>query len=334
MSAVTPPPDAALVAVLDALPVGVALRDADGCLRHLNPAARRLLAVEGLPGAATGTGPATLLDHLEVVDERGRRLDPEDRATIGAPTATAEGTEPEVTAPLTIGVRVTDEVGRDEDVSDGEDGRGGEDRERARPGACGHRWLEVHTTAVTLPGGDAGLLVTYLDVSGAHDLELELEDAALHDPLTGLANLELLAVRYARAQAAIRNRRQRSGLVYLDLERFRAVNAVHGHRVGDRVLAEVGRRIAAATRAGDTGTRLTIDGFVVLCTELEGETDLRTAAERLAGRVDGPVEIDGLRVPVETSVGWTLVAGGEDLETALARAETAMYRSRAMRSTI
>ena len=94
---------------------------------------------------------------------------------------------------------------------------------------------------------------------GTSCLKRELRWAAAHDPLTGLAN---------RAEFARRLDRCASDdlvLLYIDLDDFKPINDMYGHHVGDRVLVEVGRRIAAVIGPGDIVGRLGGDEFAVVC---------------------------------------------------------------------
>lgn len=193
-------------------------------------------------------------------------------------------------------------------------------------------WFLVEATSTPLSDGSQGALVTYLDVTEQRHLSERLRLAELHDPLTGLANRRLLSVRFEQAQASTARTGQHLGLVYLDLDRFKSINDVHGHGAGDRFLREFGARLRAITRDADTAARVGGDEFVVLCTHLDGALALQTAASRIANAVDGTVVLDGRRATVGASVGWVLVGHEMPLDVALNQADTAMYRDKARRS--
>ncbi len=101
---------------------------------------------------------------------------------------------------------------------------------------------------------------------------------ALHDPLTGLANREL----FARRVTAELDRGTPGAVVLVDLDRFKEVNDTLGHHAGDHLLREVGRRLAATVRSGDTVARLGGDEFGLLLPGVDGAADAREA--RAAGQ--------------------------------------------------
>ena len=164
-----------------------------------------------------------------------------------------------------------------------------------------------------------------------HDLTAALTERAVRDPLTGLANRTLLEERLRGALARDARTGSRTGLLFLDLDGFKAVNDRHGHAVGDAVLRQVAQRLLRTVRPSDTVARLGGDEFVVL---VEGLTD--EGLEPLGGRLDAalraPVDVapepggTGLTVSVGVSVGTATSSGGDaDAAGLLARADAAMY---------
>lgn len=321
---------------LDALPTAVEVRDHAGALVHANPAAVSLR--QDLPALGAGSGedlgdtptdgPRTPGGGAALIDVDGTPLT---AGQLPAAACLADGGHHE----LTVGVGPAREA--DDDAGDDADHPAADDPDHdpgTAPAATPRRWLRVHAAPAPLPGGHRGVLVTYLDVTTEHHLAEQLRLAALHDPLTGLPNRRLLAVRFSQAQASAARSGDHVGLVYLDLDRFRTINDVHGHGAGDRFLHEFGTRLDAVTRDADTAARVGGDEFVVLCTQLDSALSLQTAASRIANAVDGTVVLNGRRATLGASVGWVLVGRDMDLDTALNQADTAMYRDRARRSTI
>ncbi len=78
------------------------------------------------------------------------------------------------------------------------------------------------------------------------------------------------------------------GVLYVDLDGFKGVNDAHGHRVGDRVLTEVGRRLARGLRPGDVVARLGGDEFAVLCPQLHDDAAAVAIAERVVAALEEP----------------------------------------------
>src|SRR4029077_993515 len=128
------------------------------------------------------------------------------------------------------------------------------------------------------PAGErrrAGALAGVADQAGIAleraELLEQVRHQALHDPLTDLPNASLVRDRAERGLASLsRHPGRRTGLLFVDLDRFKSVNDQHGHAAGDAVLREVAHRLAGSVRAGDTVGRLGGDEFVVLLPDLSG----------------------------------------------------------------
>ncbi|WP_182113871.1 MULTISPECIES: sensor domain-containing diguanylate cyclase [unclassified Actinotalea] len=164
----------------------------------------------------------------------------------------------------------------------------------------------------------------------AATLREELERRATHDPLTGLANRDLLF----EQMDLMLHRRQGAGLavVFIDLDWFKAINDRLGHRIGDQLLVVVADRLRAAVRPGDVAARIGGDEFVVV-----GAADDQDEAERLARRiteaVGGSVRLEGVPISVTASVGVTFVEAGEapSADLVLAQADARMYEAKRRR---
>ncbi|MPQ97818.1 diguanylate cyclase [Modestobacter sp. I12A-02628] len=187
----------------------------------------------------------------------------------------------------------------------------------------------VHCLAVPVhdPSGQfLGAVATMSDVTEQRAMEQQLRQAALHDPLTGLPNRSLLVDRLEHVLAASDRDGAHVGVLYCDLDGFKAVNDHHGHATGDAVLREAAARMAHAVRPGDTVGRIGGDEFVVLC---PGVGDMATAT-RIAARIEAaltePVVCpDGLRHHIGVSVGVALSQEASTPETVLTAADQAMY---------
>jgi diguanylate cyclase (GGDEF)-like protein len=153
-----------------------------------------------------------------------------------------------------------------------------------------------------------------------------LADQALHDSLTGLPNRRLLFDRLGQAiRAADRNHR-RLGLLFLDLDGFKAVNDSWGHAAGDLVLREVGAAIQACLRASDTVGRLGGDEFAVLLPGLDAPTSAAEIARKLQVRLRRPMDIEGQRVRIRASIGVAVFPeDGRDVASLMRTADAAMY---------
>ncbi|MDT5233747.1 MAG: hypothetical protein QOI39_4247, partial [Mycobacterium sp.] len=193
------------------------------------------------------------------------------------------------------------------------------------------RWIFAQLSAAVVRTDDGTplhLIAQVVDLSERRALEQELRAAAVKDPLTGVANRRALTEHLAEAQLLQAHRGGEIGLLYIDLDSFKAVNDTFGHDVGDRVLIETGRRLLAATRDTDTVCRLGGDEFAVLCAPIDGPRGLQDLVDRLASMPPVTVLVRGVPVAVTESIGSVMVDPHEDIDQALRRADAAMYRAK------
>jgi two-component system cell cycle response regulator len=175
-------------------------------------------------------------------------------------------------------------------------------------------------------------LAAALRVKALHDALVDanrrLAAQALTDELTGLANRRDGELRLERQVALCVRGGQDLGLIRIDVDHFKDINDTRGHQAGDRVLAEVARRLADAVRGGDELARWGGDEFVVLLPNTDRAGIVR-AAERLRAAVAGaPVALGGADVDVTISVGWAHWAG-DTASDLLLRADRALYAAKA-----
>ena len=153
---------------------------------------------------------------------------------------------------------------------------------------------------------------------------------AFRDSLTSLPNRALFMDRLAHALTRAERAGTNLAVLFLDLDRFKILNETLGHEVGDRLLVEVGHRIAACLRPEDTVARLGGDEFGLL---LEDTADLAGAtavAERVSTEIQRPFVVEGRDVLISASIGIALTAGGSmQPEEVLHNADLAMYQAKA-----
>lgn len=159
--------------------------------------------------------------------------------------------------------------------------------------------------------------------------ELALAYQAFHDALTGLPNRELFLDRLTRALGQATRKDDYVAVLFLDLDGFKTVNDLYGHRVGDAVLRAVAARLLSAMRPGDTVARLGGDEFVVIALEIDGPDHAATIAERLIENVAAVHSLDGTQYELHASIGVALVKDlQEPLDQIIAAADAAMYRAK------
>jgi diguanylate cyclase (GGDEF)-like protein/PAS domain S-box-containing protein len=205
----------------------------------------------------------------------------------------------------------------------------------------GLRWISINSTPIsghTAGSTDAAVATTFTDITERRQLEDQVVQLALHDPLTGLPNRRLLDDHVRQAMASGGPGGARSALLLIDLDDFKVVNDRFGHEVGDQLLIEVAQRMRACIRAGETVARFGGDEFVVVVGDLEGDqaATMRCSgavAERIRHALSQPYQLDiavdaGGRVEHRStaSIGVALF-GGEPSPPAevLKLADAAMY---------
>ncbi|OJF15903.1 GGDEF domain-containing protein [Couchioplanes caeruleus] len=156
-----------------------------------------------------------------------------------------------------------------------------------------------------------------------------VSDQAQRDPLTRLANRALFMERLEQAVADAQRTGGSVGVIFADLDKFKAVNDTYGHDVGDALLVGVAQRLAGAIRVPDLLARLGGDEFVVLCEQLPGPEEARAVARRLEEVLTPPFELGGTRLLAGSSFGVAVTDEvGYDAEALLRAADGAMYRAK------
>jgi len=193
----------------------------------------------------------------------------------------------------------------------------------------------VSTTKLPLRDRKGNIIGTYgisRDISERKKAEEQLQRRAFYDPLTALPNRALFLDRlqhlFHRTRRALGN--QLFALLYLDLDRFKAINDSMGHQAGDELLIGTARRLERCLRPGDTLARLGGDEFTVLLDAVNSEADATGVAERIHEELSAPIIVRGYEMFTSVSVGIAMSSAGyEHPEDMLRDADTAMYRAKA-----
>jgi len=164
------------------------------------------------------------------------------------------------------------------------------------------------------------------DVTERKQLEQKLADIATHDFITGLPNRILLNDRLVVGLAQAERNGTKLAVMMLDLDWFKTINDTFGHGVGDQLLRAAGERLAGLVRKSDTVARLGGDEFVLLLSPIPKMEDATKVAQKILGAFRKPFVLGGHRLNITTSIGIAVYPeDGEDVETLLKNADTAMY---------
>ena len=178
-------------------------------------------------------------------------------------------------------------------------------------------------------GGTTGAVMVFHDVSAARQSAAQISHLAHHDFLTDLPNRMLLDDRLQHALALAQRHQYRIAVLFLDLDRFKHINDSLGHVIGDQLLQAVASRLQRCVRRSDTVGRRGGDEFLVILSEVDHEKEAGVIAAKLLAVLTVPYRIAHHDLHVPVSIGVSLYPDdGEDAETLINNADTAMYHAK------
>ncbi|MBW6390321.1 putative bifunctional diguanylate cyclase/phosphodiesterase [Billgrantia antri] len=155
------------------------------------------------------------------------------------------------------------------------------------------------------------------------------EYLAFHDNLTELPNRAYFSRLLTHGMQHARRYDKHLALLFLDLDRFKAINDSLGHDAGDELLQEVSLRLGRAVRESDTVARLGGDEFVVLLPEIHDQEQVHQVANKILAAISAPFTLAGQEFRITVSIGIALYpADGEDEQTLMKHADVAMYHAK------
>lgn len=186
------------------------------------------------------------------------------------------------------------------------------------------------TFSETTWGSQNAFVFWIQDSSAAADLRR----GAINDPLTSLPNRVLFFDQLAAALDRDEKASQNLAILFMDLNDFKGLNDRHGHLVGDEILRVVAQRIKSQIRSGDSVSRLGGDEFAMVATNTTPAEAARLA-KRIEGSVSQPIQVHGLSLTVQISVGVAHadLKDGLNPDEILALADKAMYEEKARKRT-
>src|ERR1700719_1194262 len=178
-------------------------------------------------------------------------------------------------------------------------------------------------------GHVVGAVIVFHDVTAARAMAREMAHSAQPHPVTNVPNRILLNDRISQSIALARRQHRPIALIFLDLDRFKYINDSLGHAAGDKLLQSVSERLLANVRRSDTVSRQGGDEFVILLSEITYPEDAATSAAKILVSLSAPHSIGGKDLHIDGSIGISVYPeDGEDAETLINHADTAMYHAK------
>lgn len=191
------------------------------------------------------------------------------------------------------------------------------------------RVLAWYSKPQQIGGARIGRVWCFHDITERKQAEERLNYLANFDLLTSLPNRILFRDRLGLAISRAPWRKRAVGVLLLDLDRFKVVNEMLGHGMGDLLLKEVSKRLAAAVREGDTVARLGDDTFGLILDDLAQPADSFRVSQKVLDTLSKPIELKGQEVFVSASIGIAIFPNdGEEIDPLMKHADTAMYRAK------
>ena len=157
----------------------------------------------------------------------------------------------------------------------------------------------------------------------------EVRQAGLQDPLTGLPNRALFGERLDHGLVQARRHGWRIAVLFIDIDKFKAINDSHGHDLGDKVLLTVAGRLRSLVRGEDLVSRWGGDEFACVLLDVRMEADAVRVALSMVRRIAEACTIDDVVLVIRASIGIALFPGdGEAAEILFQKADRAMYEAK------
>jgi len=192
-----------------------------------------------------------------------------------------------------------------------------------------HRAESYATPYVKTDGTRDGIVVSFHLIDTQVAIEKELERRARTDELTNLLNRREIFERLHNLTGPHLRTGHQIAVLFCDLDKFKEVNDLHGHRVGDEVLGAVANRLRASLRnEDDLAARVGGDELMVVLHGVHDQNDALAVAEKLRTAVAAPIPTRAGPLQTTTSIGVALARPDETTEELISRADTAMYRAK------
>jgi diguanylate cyclase (GGDEF)-like protein/PAS domain S-box-containing protein len=189
-------------------------------------------------------------------------------------------------------------------------------------------WLSIGVVAEA-DGKPERYVGVFNDITELKRKDERIRHLAFHDSLTDLPNRELLLDRLQQSIATAQRKKEHLGIMFIDLDRFKAINDSFGHNIGDKLLKEVANRLTACLRKSDTVARMGGDEFVVVLNDVKTPKTYAQLAEKIITRLSKSLVLDGNAMQVGVSIGIACFPeDGTDAIELMKHADAAMYAAK------
>jgi diguanylate cyclase (GGDEF)-like protein/PAS domain S-box-containing protein len=187
--------------------------------------------------------------------------------------------------------------------------------------------------SISLVRDNNGLITHHVaifsDISHILDQKKKLEEMVYFDPLTHLPNRVLLRDKLSKAKHQSLHCNQSLAVLFIDLDRFKAVNDLYGHDVGNKLLIAISHRMRATLNDSDTLARIGGDEFVAVLTGLKNKDNYKSTLERMLLAIADTVIADNITLQVSASIGVTFYPqDNSDSDLLIRHADQAMYEAK------
>ncbi|WP_333482165.1 sensor domain-containing diguanylate cyclase [Buttiauxella sp. WJP83] len=176
----------------------------------------------------------------------------------------------------------------------------------------------------------AGIVGIMMDITERKAAEETIRNMAFVDPLTGLPNRRMMLEQLGQMLALCQREKRKLSLLFIDLDKFKAVNDQHGHEAGDWLLKQVACRIQSVLRISDIASRIGGDEFVVLLPAISHTEEAVLVAEKIRSWLEKPFIMDtGVALDISSSIGVVMYPDhANNARDLLLLGDEAMYRAK------
>lgn len=193
------------------------------------------------------------------------------------------------------------------------------------------QYLMEHIVPIESDQGGEGAIGTLADVTELKNAQMELEKLAFYDPLTNLPNRRFLIDLLSFGLAKAKRGGSRAAVLMMDLDNFKKINDLMGHKAGDLALKQQAQRIRAAVREQDAVARMGGDEFTIVLSPVSELVEVTRLARRVLDAVNTPLVVKNHLLDMGASIGVALYpSDGDNAEDLIRSADMALYEAKSL----